>query len=168
VLLLATAGLMTGCSAAYDKNFFDYDREQSRTRRVFEAQYAAGAQQEASLRAMHFDNVADATAAPVLNDLGRERLDYIAAARRPGEAILVTVDVDGVSDELVAAADRYVETLRLPDGAMRIESGRALHDTAAAGVLADVGAIDNSGSNSEAAGDENLAGLGGMFSGAAE
>ncbi len=125
-LPLSVAAL--GCSATYDKNFFDYDREQSRTRRVFEAQYAKAAMQESSLRASHFAEADDNTG-PRLNAMGRERLEYIAQSRKPGEAVTVCIDAD--ADPLtemplmVTAAEDYVAGMGLPAGAITIMVGPA-------------------------------------------
>lgn len=96
-----------GCSYSYDQNFFDYDREQSRTRRMFEAQYAKAAAAEATLFPGHFDLATDG---PRLNGLGRERLDRMLAARTPGVAVKVAIDpavgADAEQAEAMARAAR--------------------------------------------------------------
>ena len=133
------AAVLSGCSASYDQNFFDYDREQSRTRRIFDAQYAAAAAEEASLRADHF-HVAEGDAGPRLNALGRERLDYLAKARRPGEALTVHLDVDADEADEIAmldAAQDYVARLGIPEGAILVEVGPAERVRPAADALAE-------------------------------
>jgi len=154
------AGL-AGCSAAYDQNFFDYDREQSRTRRLFEAQYAAAAVQEATLRPSHFDEAED-DGGPRLTALGRERLDHIVKARRPGEAITVCVDApEADADEanaMVAAAERYLAAMSLPEGAMTVMAAPAETAPPAADVMADVREFNDAGAPSGGAAEDGGAG----------
>ncbi len=130
---------LAGCSATYDKDFFDYDREQSRNRQVFEAQYAAAATQEASLRPSHFAEADDGTG-PRLNALGRERLDYIVASRKPGEAVTVSVDAPAVEqtevDQMVDVATMYVLAMRLPEGAVTVLAGDAAFSSPASEAMA--------------------------------
>ncbi len=140
---LATAAVaavvLGGCSAKYDQDFFDYDREQSRTRKIFEAQYAAGAMEEATLRQSHFDLASDGTGYR-LNALGRERLEYVAATRAPGETITVRLDLPadlaGDADLMFVSANAYLATMRMPDGAMTLEIGPSNQSTPAADRLA--------------------------------
>ncbi len=111
-LLVPAALAVGGCSYGYDQNFFDYDRDQSRTRQIFEAQYAEAAREDAALRDYHFDRTGDG---PQLNALGRERLDYIVRSRAPGELLEVWVDVPpsvdaGVAEQMVAVAEGYLLT----------------------------------------------------------
>ena len=111
-LLVPATIALGGCSYAYDQNFFDYDREQSRTRQIFEAQYAQAAREDAALRTHHFDVTPDG---PQLNGLGREKLDYLVRSRAPGELLEVWVDVPpaidaGDAEQMVAVAESYLLT----------------------------------------------------------
>lgn len=102
--LLALA--LVGCSATYDQDFFDYDRNQSRTRQIMEAQYARAAAEEGSLRPGHFDESADG---PVLNALGRQRADLILAGRSAGGPVRVWIDAPS---HLALDADAMAEGAR--------------------------------------------------------
>ncbi|MEM1011993.1 MAG: hypothetical protein AAGI46_07205 [Planctomycetota bacterium] len=162
-ITVAVLGL-GGCSATYDKNFFDYDREQSRTRKVFEMQYAQAATEEASLRATHFAD-ADDGSGPRLSSLGRERLDYIAHSRKPGEVTVVYVDTDAdpMTDVplMIAAAEDYVGSLRLPAGAIKVVAGPTTASSPAKPIMADRDRME--GPSSESLGSPGTAGLSGIF-----
>ena len=156
-LLVPAALAIGGCSYGYDQDFFDYDREQSRTRQIFEAQYAQAAREDAALRSHHFDQTADG---PQLNGLGRERLDHLARSRAPGERLEVWVDVPpsvdpGDAEQMVVVAESYLRTGGVDPLAIVVAVGPSpalgdARDTVAAGTDTTAGA-------------KNVADLGGIF-----
>ncbi len=142
ICLLLAASLSGGCSLSYDQNFFDFDREQSRTREIYRASYAKAAAEDAALRSGHFDQTATG---PQLNGLGRERLDMILSARSPGELLEVWIDVPGDVDEAVAqamlqVADDYLHTSGLDVSAYVVAVGPAPVQAPTDTVLAASGA----------------------------
>lgn len=154
---------MAGCSYSYDQNFFDYDREQSRTRRIFEAQYAKAAIEEATLYPGHFDLAEDG---PRLNGLGRDRLDRMLAARKPGVRLKVMIDpaveADAKqTDTMANAAGDYLKAAGLEADAFAVAVGPSPAQSSSADSLA---ALETSAPEEGAAAKaSSAADLGGLF-----
>ena len=122
-LSLAAVGFASGCSSyQYDKDFFDFDRNQSRTRSIFTAQANKGAAEDAAMRTHHFD--VDHDGAVTLNSLGRAKLDAMVAhhAGRP-----FTVMIDMPADQLgcESAVSNYLTAAAVTPGMARIEWGQS-------------------------------------------
>ena len=165
-LTLAAGGLCAsaGCSYSYDQNFFDYDREQSRARRVFEASYAKAAMNESALYPSHFDATDDGEF--VLNGLGRERIDHMLSARKPGVMMQLRIDVGEkvdatVTDRMADAAEAYLDAAGLKPELYAIAVGEAPVQTQARGSLAALNDAESSKDGND--GGDSVASLGGLF-----
>ena len=120
----AAATAAAGCRTDYDqRGYFRPETEQRRTAAVFDAQAAAGARNDATLRPMHFT-------AGALNGLGRQKLDRIADASAPGEVVAVYLDLPADAptaanayDADRAAAEVYLTSLDLPQRRFEVRRG---------------------------------------------
>ena len=148
-LFAAACTLSAGCASyEYDQDFFDYDRDLSRTRAVLDAQIAKGAAEDAAVRGHHFDELPAAEAfAPTtrpsearvtLNSLGRTKLDQIVTASG-SRVIRVNIDLPEATAAHEAAVAEYLRTAGVAADRFAINFGTSDMAGDAAGTLAKQG-----------------------------
>lgn len=164
---------LTGCSSyEYDKNFFDYDREQSRTRKFLDAQIAKGAAEEAAMRGHHFKQAPSAAFASttdestaVLNSLGHAKLDAILNGRQAGEPLTVYVDADEANGSHVEAVANYLLAAGLDLSEFDVEIGDATMVMNAGDAMAGLKKQKGSGASTSGGGGDAGGLAGGLFGG---
>ena len=105
------------------------DDETSAVTRIADAQSAAGARTDATLRAYHFDQ--DGIVSHQLNSLGREKLDLMLAGEtgETGEEFVVFLDLNDdpadrrLRDSRVQVVTLYLHSKGLTDDVIRVEDG---------------------------------------------
>ncbi|HEY2585478.1 MAG TPA: hypothetical protein VGI81_06935 [Tepidisphaeraceae bacterium] len=123
----------------------------SDTRAVLEvntAQAAAGARQDASLYAVHFD-------ATGLNSLGRRKLDLMLADETPAEPLVVYLDLPADTDAPAAQKNRqsvvaYLKDRGLQDSQISLIDGPNPHVSAsAADAITNLHAMESNNQNAQ-------------------
>jgi hypothetical protein len=123
IWLIMTAAAMTGCHHDTEPpqnraDVFATEPAVHPSQQFVIAQAAAGARQDATLRAMHFDGSR-------LNSLGREKLDLMIRDEDVTTPLVVYLDLpDGAqaADARKSVVD-FARSLGLPEGQVRFESG---------------------------------------------
>ncbi len=132
---------MAGCASTdYDKQSYDFDARQSRTRAILDAQHARGAAADASLNRHHFEDGR-------LNGLGRDKLDRMLAAGGL-ESLVVHVDFRGPDaevDAMVQAVQAYLAAGGVVVTEQMVVAGAGAQRTAAASRLGDLRRLEGRG-----------------------
>lgn len=117
------------------------DHDSSAVWQIRNAQLAAGARQDATLYAVHFDEAG-------LNSLGQQKLDLMLADEQPAEPMIVYLDLpaDAAADKDRASVAAFLKDRGLQDTQIALKDGPNPHTaSSAADAMADLHAMQPAG-----------------------